>query len=382
MPYPPVRRPMTWLARLGLGGFVGILILAGVGSLLLAPRGGETTAPRDADQGAVIEALVASLDDGPASAVSGPWDLDLPSDYGAHPDAPTETWSVVAHLEDPEGRPLAVNLVLTRVGRAGDEDAAANLWGPGPVHIAQATIIAADPGLRASEERISRARGAAGHDAATGEIWLDDWTLTYGDDALDLTLRLSDQFLRLRLEPRKTPLAPTGDDTAGPRGFAIPRLEVVGTVETAGTTTALGGSAWLDRLWGEIPLPGGPLVRDRLVLHLSDGAELSLLQTRRRDGRGIATVNGVLVAPDGGTTLLDDATVDLTSGPLQEDSAMPGSWRIAGAGLDLQVTLLGASGQEDFALPVRVGHLVVEGTRQGMPVEGAGTVLLSGSDGT
>ncbi|KPQ16985.1 MAG: putative secreted hydrolase [Rhodobacteraceae bacterium HLUCCO18] len=373
---------MTWLARLRVGGIVGVVILAGIGSVLLAPRGGETPAARGADQGQVIEALVASLDDGPNGAITGPWDLELPRDYGAHPDAPAETWSVVAHLTDPQGRPLSVNLVLTRVGRTHGGDAEATPWGPGPVHIAQATINAADPGLRASEERISRARGAAGHDVAAGEIWLDDWTLEYGTDALDLTLRLSDQLLRLRLEPRKTPLAPTGEDTAGPRGFAIPRLAVSGSLETAGTVLELGGTAWLDRLWGEIPLPGGPLVRDRLVLHLSDGAELSLLRTRRRDGRGIATVDGVLVGPDGGATLLEDGAVDLTSGPLQEDSAMPGSWRIAGEGLDLRVTLLGASGQEGFALPVRVGQLEVEGTRQGMPVEGAGTVLLSGGDGT
>jgi predicted secreted hydrolase len=373
---------MTWLARLRAGGIVGILILAGIGSLLLAPGGGETPGPHDADQGTVIEALVASLDDGPAGAGSGPWDLALPRDYGAHPDAPAETWSVVAHLADPEGAPLTVNFVLTRVGRTGDDNAAATPWGPGPIHIAQATINAADPRLRASEERISRTRGAAGHDAAAGEIWLDDWTLEYGAEALDLTLRLSDHLLRLRLEPRKAPLAPTGEDTAGPRGFAIPRLAVSGSLETAGTVLELDGSAWLDRLWGAIPLPGGPLVRDRLVLHLSDGAELSLLQTRRRDGRGIATVDGVLVAPDGGATWLEDAAVDLTSDPLQEANAMPGSWRISGAGLDLRMTVLGISGQEDFALPVRVGHLAVEGTRQGRTVEGAGTVLLSGGDGT
>jgi len=373
---------MTWLARLRVGGIAAILILAGIGSLLLAPRGGETPTAPEAEPGAVIEALVASLDDGPAGAMSGPWDLALPRDYGAHPDAPAETWSVVAHLTDSEGRPLAVNLVLTRVGRTRGDDAAATPWGPGPIHIAQVTINAADPGLRAAEERISRAHGAAGHDAASGEIWLDDWTLAYGTDALDLTLRLSDHLLRLRLEPRKAPLAPTGEETAGPRGFAIPRLEVVGTVETAGTTTALSGTAWLDRLWGEIPLPGGPLVRDRLVLHLADGAELSLLRTRRRDGRGIATIDGVLVGPDGGATLLEDATADLTAGPLQEGSAMPVSWRIVGAGLDLRLTLRGASGQEDFALPVRIGQLAVEGTRQGMSVEGAGTILLSGGDGT
>jgi predicted secreted hydrolase len=39
---------------------------------------------------------------------------------------------------------------------------------------------------------------------------------------------------------------------------------------------ALTGTAWLDRLWGDVPLPGGPVLRDRLVLHLSDGTDLSL----------------------------------------------------------------------------------------------------------
>ena len=84
---------MTWLARLRVGGIVGVVILAGDRSVLLAPRGGETPAARGADQGQVIEALVASLDDGPNGAITGPWDLELPRRLTApHPDAPAETW--------------------------------------------------------------------------------------------------------------------------------------------------------------------------------------------------------------------------------------------------------------------------------------------------
>jgi hypothetical protein len=117
-----------------------------------------------------------------------------------------------------------------------------------------------------------------------------------------------------------------GEETPGTRGFAVTRLSAAGTLASGDRALQLTGTAWLDRVWGDVPLPGGPLARDRLVLHLSDGTDLSLLRTRRSDGRGIATLDGILVARDGTVRMLDDGAVDLV--PVSESGeGLPAGWR-------------------------------------------------------
>jgi len=175
-------------------------------------------------------------------------------------------------------------------------------------------------------------------------------------------------MLDLALTPLKPPVAP-GEATEGPaRGFAISRLEVTGRVGPA--ETEVSGAAWLDRLWGDLPAPGGPLVYDRMIVHLDDGSDLSLLRTRRRDGRGSATIDGVLVDADGEATALGEDTA-------LADGDEPGVWRLGAPGLALRATELPGSGLRDFAVPLRHVGLRVEGTRAGAPVSGTGTLLLS-----
>jgi predicted secreted hydrolase len=365
---------MTGRARFLIPGVAAVCLLTGLWLLMAGPRSSNTTSDPTQDRSAGIASFLSSLGQSRTPPLSGPWELELPRDHGAHAGAQSETWSIAAHLEDAAGRPLSVNVVFARLGVA--DAPTSGPWGPVPAHLAQVVVTAADPGLRGTEQRLSRAAGPAGHDAAAGEIWLDDWTLGYGAEGLDLTLRLGDAPLLLRLEGRKAPLTLAGAEAGGTRGFAIPRLSVTGTLGAEGQALALTGTAWLDRLWGEVPLPGGPLLRDRLVLHLSDGSDLSLLRTRRRDGRSIATVDGVIVAADGAVTSVDDTTVELTP-VLSEAGEVPTSWHIVGAGLDLRATLLDNARTAEFGQPARIGQLSVQGTRDGNAVQGAGTLLFT-----
>jgi predicted secreted hydrolase len=110
------------------------------------------------------------------------------------------------------------------------------------------------------------------------------------------------------------------------------------------------------------------------VLHLSDGTDLTLLRTRRRGGGGITALDGLLVAPDGSVTTVTDATVELRA----EETGLETSWRISGAGLDLRADVLDVLQRRDFGQSGRVGQLRVTGTRDGTPVEGVGSLFLSG----
>jgi predicted secreted hydrolase len=224
---------VTGRARPGIASLAAIASAVMLWALLSAPRTADTVPGIAREDGAGIASVLSSLELGDAPPLSGPWELELPRDYGAHTGARSETWSIAAHLQDPAGTPLSVNIVFARLGA---EDASVvQPWGPVPAHLAQVVVAAADPDLRGADQRLSRAAGAAGHDAAAGEIWLDDWTLGYGAEGLDLNLRLGDQPLLLRLEGRKTPLALAGAEAGGPtRGFAIPRLSVTGTLGADG----------------------------------------------------------------------------------------------------------------------------------------------------
>ncbi|MEQ9041330.1 MAG: lipocalin family protein [Silicimonas sp.] len=313
--------------------------------------------------------------------LSGSWDLQLPEDFGFHPAARSETWTLSAHLATDDGRPVNVQFSLARLGlRAAEHD-------DGPFALrdlfrAHVIVISGAAGPVAAEERFARSTGAAGHDGEMGEVWIDNWQLGYGGDpgapALTLSVSAGDTPVALRLTAERAALPQNTGGEAPLRGFVIPRLSVTGSVGDAQVT----GTAWLDRFWGEVPLPGGPLAYDRLVLQLDDGTDVSLLRTRRRDGGGIATLDGAAIGPEGQVSLLSDETLDMT--PRQDwrpkggTAAYPIGWTIRGAGLDLTLTPLRHDQRHAFLFPVWSGGVRVDGTRDGNPVTGVGTLQLTG----
>jgi predicted secreted hydrolase len=234
----------------------------------------------------------------------------------------------------------------------------------------------------ASAERFSRgALGSAGHDAAAGEVWLDDWSLAFDPDAADgalvLAAAVGAEPLRLTLAPVKPPVSPAADD-APFRGYAMPRLEVRGVLGSGEARRELSGSAWIDRAWGELPIPGaGPVTYDRLLLQLDDGSDLSLVRTRRRDGRGAPTADGALVDAAGAARQLSDPEVEMTPGPLRDAPGGGGlalDWTVRGPGLDLAVEPVVEDQHHAFAQPMWIGLVRVSGSRNGQPVSGLGAL--------
>ena len=230
-----------------------------------------------------------------------------------------------------------------------------------------------------------RGAGPRGHDVAAGEIWLDDWDARIrGPMRWTLTLRLSDQLLRLRLEPRKTPLAPTGEDTAGPRGLRDPAAcgqrkprdgrDGAGAWRDRVARQALGRDTPSRRAAGPGPSGAAPVGRGGTVA----SADTAARRARHRHGRRRFWWgrNGGATLPRGWGRGPDFRPAAGRTARCRDRGASPAKGWTCGS------PFLAHRGRRVFALPVRVGQLEVEGTRQGMPVEGAGTVLLSGGDGT
>jgi len=251
-------------------------------------------------------------------------------------------------------------------------------WDVATLWAGQIVLIPSAPAPALTAERYARIAGAAGHDAAAQEVWIDDWTMSYGigDGAEGLRLRASvgTALLDLSLAPDKPPLAPEGSDAVGPRGFAMPRLAVTGSVVIDAEGAEVSGTAWLDRSWGDLPLPGGPIGYDRLIVHLSDGSDLSLLRTRRIGRAGAATLDAVLIDPDGAVTYLEDAALDLEV--RRAEGNTPAAWRLTGAGVDITATV-GRWTVQDVLAPVRLGPADVEGRVNGAAVAGRGVLVLT-----
>lgn len=331
-------------------------------------------APAEVD----IASLISNLTDAPGTVTDGPWDLSLPGDHGAHPNAPTETWGLTAHLEGPDGSIMGLSFTLTRVGPERQVSEPGGVWGPAPIYFAQAVLTGHAPEFPVTTEMVSRAAGTAGHDASAQTLWIDDWSLSYGGSGLELSLMAGDQPINLSMQPQSVPVSLNGVEAATTRGFIIPQLSVSGTLGAGSDATTLSGTAWLDRAWGDVAFPGGPLIRDRLVTHLSDGSAISILRTRREDGRGIAIIDGLTVSADGVTNALDENELGLSISESENGASV--IWDLHGPGLTLRAEAVADAIVTNPLAAGQIHLLTVEGSSEGQPVTGVGTLFLSVSD--
>ena len=389
------RRPFARLGRIAPA--VALLVAFALGAVLLRDRPAPGTAPGEPGGGPsapvsdeMVQALLARTEDSGFARPSGPWEISLPRDHGGHPAARAETWMLAAQLEDAAGRPASVQFSLSRFGLVPETSAQTDeSWALRALYRADLAVLQpGDTELRAGE-RFSRGAGAAGHDRQAGEVWLDDWTLSWETEPeaapeLALAARLGALRVDLSLVPEKAPVRAAGGD-APFRGFALSRLSVRGRILAEGEAVAVSGTAWLDRAWGELPLPGGPLGYDRLQLQLDDGTELSLVRTRRRDGRGPVTVDGFLVNASGGTVALSDGGLsmmprDAGTAGAGDGPRYPVAWRLSGPDMDLDVAPLAGDGARAFAFGGRALPVRAEGRHAGRKVTGRGILQMTGYD--
>ncbi|MGR3804741.1 lipocalin-like domain-containing protein [Marinibacterium profundimaris] len=336
-----------------------------------------------------LQDLLAAFEDEPFARPSGPWSVSLPRDYGAHEAMRGDTWMMALHLEDEAGTRIGMTFGLVRLGlRAQAPGSQASPWALRTLYRGHLSLAEDGAAALEAEERFSRGAGAAGADSPSRKLWLDDWQIDYGgasaQEGLTLSASANGLPVRLHLSPAKAPVAMAGDDGAPVRGFVIPRLNVQGTIGKAEAERRVHGVAWLDRLWGDLPLPGGPLSNQRLILHLDDGTDLTLLRTQRSDGRGLATVEGLAVFPDGEALPLPPdgpGAIDMTataSWTTQDGSATyPVAWQLTGPGLDLTVAPMIENQDPGFALPGWIGAVTVSGRHDGVQVAGMGTLQMT-----
>jgi predicted secreted hydrolase len=261
-------------------------------------------------------------------------------------------------------------------------------WELRAIYRAHVTLLDGAEDAVEGEERFHRdVLGVAGHDAALREVWLDNWTLRYGKgdagDQMSFDATVGQVELRLLLTPAKAAVALNQDGNAAPfRGYSITRMVADGFVGTGDDRRPVSGLAWLDHLWGHLPLPVGPVVFDRLQLQLDDRTDLSVTRTRRRDGRGTPTLAGYAVGATGELKALAGASLEMEPTRTWHSDAVaarfPLDWRIRAGELQLKVAPIADDQLHDFVAPLWSGIVIVEGVLGNRPVSGRGTLLLTG----
>lgn len=338
---------------------------------------------------ALVVAVVAA-EDPTWREITGPPELELPRDHGAHPDTRTEWWYVTGLVADDDGRRTGFQVTFFRQGLApGEPPPDSSELRARQVAAAHLALADLDAGRFHHAERLRRyGGGLAGASTGDLDLWLDDWTMKRGaDGVIAVTARDPDAGIGLELELEPTrPLVRHGDRGYSRKGaepgnasayLSWTRLAVRGRIEVAKSVSEVTGAAWFDHEWGSSQLGEGVVGWDWFSLRLTDGRDLMVYRLRRADGSADPFSSGTLIETDGSTAGLrrDDVAVeplDWWTSPAT-GGRYPVRWRlrVPSRGLDLELRALLPSAELDGS--ATTGVVYWEG-----PVEASGSARGEG----
>lgn len=308
--------------------------------------------------------------------------LNLPGDLSPHPRARSDAWLLAATVFDAAGERYQLQAVMLRLGLRSPTTPAvdASRWRAQAAWLGR-VILSKDDDLTFDDSELRRESalmlaGATADAAgfAVGSIRLS----AVGPAGFELDARRAGKRLKLRLHAAKPVLEQAGEG-APLRAFSMTRLDVSGELEGErdGSRTTLRGSAWLDRAWGELPLPGGATRVQRFSLHMGSDRELVVTRTSRRGSTRVRTV-GILIDAQGEASQLNrDIELDEVAGAADR----PRTWRlqVPSQQLEIQLRSIGPSTAPLVSLLDARTHLRVTGTYAGEAVEGHGYADLADS---
>jgi predicted secreted hydrolase len=278
--------------------------------------------PALATEAAALAGLLRAEVPGFTAAGRG-WRFRFPADHGPHAAHRSESWRFTGNLRAPDGARFGFELTLLRLGIVPPAaPIGPSTWAARDVYWARFLVDDAASARRHGFALLERAaRGMSGAERSPARVWVGDWSIAMRPrSGFGLRAAQGDVALELELRAAKSPLtrATLGGDGAGTRApfhaYAVTRLDARGRLRLGTRDFEVEGLAWLDHAWGEVPLPVGALVWDRVLLQLDDGRDLMLVRTRRRDGSGEPSTTGLVVGRDGTTRVLAAGEASLETG--------------------------------------------------------------------
>ncbi len=313
--------------------------------------------------------------------------LVFPNDHGIHRQSGNELWQIGGHLDTISGKRFGFQSTLIRVDLDIDPSRRRSAWATDQIYYLSYWITPFDHGEIYQDRETGRsAMGLAGYDPQQNKIWVYKRGLKFNESrrGAGMELNFPDGAYPVKLEfhPEKPMvIAPLSGFF---RYYAITRMAAKGTLTISGENHAVSGEAFFEHSWGKLPAGRGQLVRNRLMLQLSNGIDLNLLQSRRRDGTGKIVNTGYMVLPRGKTIPFEQDDLDIDESG-HWTSPTPGirypvQWRIR---IPEQALVLDLTpwmdNQETPDAPINwAGMVSVSGYSGGNPVEGVGQVQLSG----
>jgi predicted secreted hydrolase len=375
----------------------GVVVVIAAYSLIAFLRVDQSDDPLAVDAGfSLARLLTVSADDGFAR-VTYPWEFTFPADHVAHADYRTEWWNITGALEDERGSRLGLQVLFVRLGIVAQPPERQSRWAASEVYAGLASLSRPfDAGLVTGQRSSRAALGLAGTSLEPIRIWVEDWrleALDSGGGPISLRARVTMDDLSLELElDNSLPLVDTNElpeqiaDQSVPFQFYLqPRLQATGTVRAGSSAVEVVGNVSVEHAWGELPLPGGPIARDRFTVYLEDQRVLVLVRVHRADGAGTPDTTGLLIGADGDPIVLSVDELRLTATDYWTSpgtgARYPIRWRLEIPDYDLELELLpemedqeGYEWMSFWAGPVRA----LGGERESL---GSGFVQLYGYDG-
>jgi predicted secreted hydrolase len=321
----------------------------------------EATSPAMAAARAALVVFAQKDVEGFASARE-PWRFSFPADHASHAQFRTESWRFSGTLATSEGRRFGFLLVFFRVGVTPPATPLGpSAWAAREVYWTQFAVTDAAADRRYEFEKLERgAMGLSGAQSSPARVWVHEWSAE-AHDASRFSVRAAHErvSIALSLAAAKPPVTRTaGSEQAALantfHAYLVTRLHAKGTLQIGERTLEVAGIAWLDRAWGEVPLPVGAVVWDRFLVQLDDGRDVMGVRLRRRDGSADATVSGLMVEREGAARTLQAADLAI-------DRA-EGRWRLRLPGENVELYLnpyVGTSGPAGVSGAL-AGHAYIE----------------------
>jgi predicted secreted hydrolase len=260
------------------------------------------------------------------ASVREPWQFRFPADHAAHPAHRTETWRFSGTAAAAGGERFGFQMVFLRVGVIpASAPVGPSSFAARDVYWAQLSITEATTQRKYVFERQERAdaRAVSGASIQPARVWVEDWRMEVRDadsTTANFWLRASQDTIGLELHLHAAKAAVTQESAeaqstvaTGFHAYMLSRLIANGRIHIGNRVFNVQGLAWLDRAWGQVPLPVGAVVWDRFFVHLADGRELMAMRLRRRDGSAPPMVSAAVIEPDGKARLLDAREITIDS---------------------------------------------------------------------
>lgn len=314
--------------------------------------------------------------------------LSFPEDHGAHPGVQSESWRFSGVLQDTKGKNFGFQVVFFRLNMGNDRAQRQSAWTTQNIYRAQLAYTPEYANNMIIKSRSSRdALGLAGYRVDQQKLWLHDWQLKIAPTPAEhsgFTLLIADQNDHLRLTLQA--LKPTIEiSLLEPMQFyGISRLQAYGVLQIDGQSRLVSGTAYFDHAWGNLPMAGGQLVWNRFLLQMSNGSELIILQSRRRDGSGTPIHSGYWIDRNAKVIELSRKQFDLEIlehwQSQQSGMRYPVSWQVTipDKRLTLIINAMIKDQEIDDAFVDWSGTVIVAGDIAGVAIQGSGLMQLSG----